>query len=393
MMSRKSSIETVFVYALASIFIVLVLYFGYRGISGLYSAREQSILDTTKLQIKADMSQIAMSYNSVANFQYELPKKYNAICFVDLSVAGWEKEKRDELIRVFPLIADSVESNLTNNAFFVQSINKAATAVGDFSIQSASAGAVELFDIGKIRTCPDSFVCFPKQGNKVRFQATGKGTYVIIGNETGCLSLNMPPVVTPTTDTFIQPDVGDLLSYYEGTHSALVEDDHDEFLNVTWYFGNQELLSETIQNGTETSVVNYYPVCRHHVKIVATDSGGKTGSATFDIDVGLPGNGPPESNLISPPAGTNLQDGKPYNFTVEMNDAEEGPLYYSWHFEDNPADDESGNSGYRPANQPFTSKTPHTVRYVGNEGDIINYIFTVSDAEITCQRSVVVVNI
>ncbi|MEM4336453.1 MAG: hypothetical protein QXG86_00415 [Candidatus Woesearchaeota archaeon] len=165
-MNKKSSISSVFIYVISSLVIVIILYFGYKGISGIYSARQESLLETTKMQIKADFSQIALRFNNEANFEYQLPSKFSKLCFLDLFVLEENRTLRDKELMNYPLIADSVTYNLTNNAFFV----------GDTIVP---------FDVGKIRvSCPPFFVCFEAKSGKIKFRVRGKGTYVLIANET-----------------------------------------------------------------------------------------------------------------------------------------------------------------------------------------------------------------
>ncbi|MBW3023090.1 hypothetical protein KY308_03225 [Candidatus Woesearchaeota archaeon] len=167
-MNKKSmEIGAILTYALTAVIVMMILYFGYKGISGFYKAREDSLLQNTKLQIKADMSNIVLQYDSIATFQYEMPAKFSKLCFVDLFVTEGDKAIRDNSMDSYPIIKDSVLSDTSQNSFF-------------------AGESTEPFDVGKIRvSCEPYFVCFEKQGNRVLFRATGKGTYVLISNSSG----------------------------------------------------------------------------------------------------------------------------------------------------------------------------------------------------------------
>ena len=166
-MNKRSAIEAVFIYAISSIVIVLILYFGYKGITGIGNARQESMLEQAKLQIRADFSQIALRYDTTANFHYQLPSKFNKLCFADLLASEENKTLRDPELLNYQLIKDSVESNLPSNVFFV-------------------GETTDAFDAGKLRlSCSPFFACFQARAGIVTIQATGKGNYVLLANESG----------------------------------------------------------------------------------------------------------------------------------------------------------------------------------------------------------------
>ena len=162
-MNKKSmEIGTVFIYALSMIIIALILYFGYRGIAGIYKASEENTLEQLKLNMKADMSQLAIKFGTTASFEYQMPAKFTRLCFADLYINdSYNKTARNNNI-TDALIKNSISGNLTNNAFL-------------------TGESTAPFDIGKTRVeCSPFFVCFDRQANKVSFRATGRGTYVLI---------------------------------------------------------------------------------------------------------------------------------------------------------------------------------------------------------------------
>ena len=119
-MLRKSSIETVFIYAISAIVVILILYFGYRGVTGFQKANDEGIIERTQMRMTSDISELSIHYGSTAKMSYDLTKNFNRICFVDLNLDPINASKRDYVLnQSFPLIMDSVQSNSTNNVFFV----------------------------------------------------------------------------------------------------------------------------------------------------------------------------------------------------------------------------------------------------------------------------------
>ena len=164
MFVKKSSISAVFVYAVSAIIIILVVYFGYRAITGFANANDQSIMDRMQLRMKADMSQLSLRYGTQATLSYDITSKFNKMCFVDLSVAGDDASARDSSLENYSIILDSVQSNSSNNVF----------VLGESTIP---------FAVGKMKLrCPPFYLCVNSSHGRITFLAEGGGDSVIINN-------------------------------------------------------------------------------------------------------------------------------------------------------------------------------------------------------------------
>ena len=164
-MSKKSSIYAVFIYAISAVIVILILYFGYRGITGFQKADQQSTMEKFQLRLKADMSQLSIRYGSIGYFSYPVAKGYTKMCFVDLTVAGNNITTRNNYIlsNNYTLINDSVATT-TKNAFIL----------GDTFIA---------VDVGKMSiNCSPFVYCINATKGKFTFLAEGEGDSVMIKN-------------------------------------------------------------------------------------------------------------------------------------------------------------------------------------------------------------------
>ncbi len=161
-MPKKSEISTVFIYAISVIIIIVVLYFGYRGVSGIQKANEDAKMEKMQLRLNADMRALSIRYGSVGRFSYDLNSDFRKLCFVDLNVAGVNATARNSYLANFLVINDSVASGKSENAFLV---GKTTIAL----------------DVGKVRVSCNPFVfCINSSGGRISFFAEGGGDSVLI---------------------------------------------------------------------------------------------------------------------------------------------------------------------------------------------------------------------
>lgn len=154
-MNKKSQASEVLIYAISAIVVILILYFGYRGVSSFIKARESAEIEKFKLQLKSDISNAALDYGSVKILTYDLPKKYNSICFVDL--------KNVEINSITnPIISDSVESGSPNNAFLIGKETEGIDA-GPLSVE-----------------CEPYFRCINKTIGKINLTVEGRGRNALL---------------------------------------------------------------------------------------------------------------------------------------------------------------------------------------------------------------------
>jgi len=161
--SKKSSIGTVFIYAISSIVIILVFYFGYRGVIGLDKANQDSIAERMQLRMKADMDELSMHYGASARFSYDTSKYFTKICFVELHLNSTNELSRNATLRAnHTLIWDSVSSASPSNVF----------GMGERFFS---------FDAGKMSVnCSPYIYCQDVKRGKVSFFAEGEGDSVKI---------------------------------------------------------------------------------------------------------------------------------------------------------------------------------------------------------------------
>jgi len=166
-MLKKSSIGTVFIYAISAIVIILIFYFGYRAVTGFQKANEDSIAERMQLRMKADMNQLSIRYGTRIKFNYDTSKYFTKICFVDLNLNETNTEIRNNFLNSnYPLILDSINANSPNNVF----------AFGE---------RVLAFDVGKLRvSCSPYVFCLNSTRGKISFFAEGGGDSVMITCET-----------------------------------------------------------------------------------------------------------------------------------------------------------------------------------------------------------------
>jgi len=164
-MSKKSSIYAVFIYAISAVIVILILYFGYRGVTGLQKADQQSTMEKLQLRMKADMSQMSIRYGSTGYFSYPVARGYTKLCLVDLTVTGVNITARNNYISSnnYTLISDSI-ATATKNAFIL----------GDTFIA---------VDVGRMSiNCSPFVYCINATHGKFTFLAEGEGDSVMIKN-------------------------------------------------------------------------------------------------------------------------------------------------------------------------------------------------------------------
>jgi len=154
-MNRKAQASEVLIYAISAIVVILILYFGYRGVSSFMKARESAELEKFKIQLKSDIQNAALDYGSLKILTYEIPQQYNSICLIDLKSVITNEIKN-------PIIKDSIETQSKNNAFLIGKETIGFEA-GPLSIE-----------------CKPYFLCINKTVGKIKLKLEGKGTSAML---------------------------------------------------------------------------------------------------------------------------------------------------------------------------------------------------------------------
>jgi hypothetical protein len=118
-MKKKAQVQSqVFIYVLVLIVISFTIVFGYRAIKGLSRQSDDAIMVIFEEDLRNNIN-ANMNYGSRNFFQLDLPKKYERICFVDLS-EGTDAVPPEE----YPLIYSSVSSGSTDNVFIGEGLER-----------------------------------------------------------------------------------------------------------------------------------------------------------------------------------------------------------------------------------------------------------------------------
>ncbi len=168
-MQKKAQAQDILIYALTSIIVILVLFFGYKAIKGLGTAQEEAV----KVKLKTDLKNAideGSSYGKKSTPELEVPTEYRELCFMNINSKNMlnfiPPEALTELNKR-PLIKESIGGK--DNAFLVK-----------------EDGNIDPFEVGKIEiwlnndNLNDGFVCFDVEENTVKIRIEGKGDRTIV---------------------------------------------------------------------------------------------------------------------------------------------------------------------------------------------------------------------
>lgn len=87
-MKRKGQMKQVFVYMVAAFVFAIIIFFGYKSITGFMEKGEELAFIDFKTDIEGAIQRISSDYGSVVVYNQRnpitIPRKYEEICFVDL---------------------------------------------------------------------------------------------------------------------------------------------------------------------------------------------------------------------------------------------------------------------------------------------------------------------
>ena len=154
-MNPKSQvIGNVFVYLFSAVVIAMILIFGYKHIYSTKETFKQTELQLLKNDIVSDIKSMASDYGSSREVSYKIPESAE-LCLFDLEKIG--EILNNEKMSLYPLINDSLGSNVKKNAFLI------------------SASIFEPLYAGEIEINEPYFYCFKSAGGKVSFVIEGLG--------------------------------------------------------------------------------------------------------------------------------------------------------------------------------------------------------------------------
>ena len=159
-MSKRGQLSgNVFIYIFAIIVIGLILILGYNYISKTKENIVKTDLIILKNKLTSDIGAMSSDFGSSKKVSYSLPQQ-TELCLIDLN-------KKDEIlsttkINSYPLIKDSIGSNVKKNAFVV------------------SDSIFETYYIGNIEINDPYFKCLKPVAGKVSFVIEGAGNRALI---------------------------------------------------------------------------------------------------------------------------------------------------------------------------------------------------------------------
>ncbi|MCH8003032.1 MAG: hypothetical protein IH934_00235 [Nanoarchaeota archaeon] len=152
----------VFIYIFAVVVIALILILGYKYISGTKENIVKTDLILLKNRLTSDIRAISSDFGSTKRVSYSIPGQ-TELCLIDL-------DRKNEILSNLPsnfnpLIKDSIESNVKNNAFVFNEV------------------IFESYYIGDIEINEPYFKCFKPVGGKISFVVEGLGNKALILNQ------------------------------------------------------------------------------------------------------------------------------------------------------------------------------------------------------------------
>lgn len=360
----QTTASRIIIYMLIAIVAILIFYFGYRAVFGVTEAEETAMLETLKLQQKADVSRISTEEDVTRSYAYQLPRDYNEFCFVDLTRKN--KIDMDYLKSAYPIIYNSLQSNANDNAFLF-------------------GKDVQAYNVGDIRVdCEPYFACFEKTGTRLLYRLKGMGTYAM---PDVCEEITARPPYFESTDT--DPVNLNVAPGTEIKFEAVPVDPEGSDLEVKWFVGSEEITEEreTKSSGELTDFTRTFgELGYYYVKVQATDEQGLSASHLFRVRATLtPGNNPPEFVLVDGilvdyaplpeidvslgerpvPVVLEVTQGKQIQFTLNAQDPDADFLTYS-------AQDLPSGAGFYVSTKQFLWTPMPTGEY--------KMLFNVSDA-------------
>ncbi|MCH8329442.1 MAG: hypothetical protein IIB81_03550 [Nanoarchaeota archaeon] len=149
----------VLTYAFSLVLIAVILVIGYKYFNESKETMAQTDLILLKSKLTSDIKSISQDYGSSKKVSYSLPSQAE-LCLFDL-------DKKDEIlsnakINPYPLIKDSINSDVKKNAFVL------------------SDSIFESYYIGNIEINDPYFKCFKPVAGKVTFVIEGAGNKALI---------------------------------------------------------------------------------------------------------------------------------------------------------------------------------------------------------------------
>jgi len=162
-MLKKAQMEglhpMVFVIAIGLVVVSIILFVGFKAISGIGTTAEEVGMAGFQSAVSDDLQLVAAKYGTVTEKSYALPEKVKKVCFVDLEKVDLESPS----LAFYPIIRDSIASGGTHNMF----------VYGNTFLYSSRIGTISFSEY-------PYFKCFDVIGGlNLMMKGTGKGAQLV----------------------------------------------------------------------------------------------------------------------------------------------------------------------------------------------------------------------
>lgn len=163
-MKKGQMIGQIFVFLLAAVVFMLIIFYGYKAIFGFQETQEEVSLVNLQSDLKNVVKTMSADYGSVRKKEFRL-QGYEKICFIDL-------EKREQAaagLIGYPIIANALEEETDQNVFLVP-MAKTEIEIGKIKLKNKNK-----YD--------EPFLCLPIERGRISLMFEGLGKYVGISPE------------------------------------------------------------------------------------------------------------------------------------------------------------------------------------------------------------------
>ena len=166
MFSKKGVVVyQIFIYIIAILIFSFILVYGYNAIIGFKGKSEQIAYIKFKTDLVSTIKRVSPDYGTIKKEDFFVGGEYQKVCFVQ-SYGTLHADAKDRIVNQenHPIVWDSIEDKANKNVFlFTDSLQ-------------------ESFDIGKIDTTDDGYLCIDIINGKAKIQFEGMGDHTCISN-------------------------------------------------------------------------------------------------------------------------------------------------------------------------------------------------------------------
>lgn len=129
-MKKAQVIGQVFIFIIAAVIFVMILFYGYRAITGFLDTKEEVEVANFKTTIESKVKSVRISYGSRRKVVLSLPAKYQEFCAVDPNMTGVHLQEFQQL---HPLMHNAWRSD-QSNTIFLRPLLETAIQIEDIAV-------------------------------------------------------------------------------------------------------------------------------------------------------------------------------------------------------------------------------------------------------------------